>query len=205
MEPQKQPDNTEAAVDLTAEQAARVQPVSQQIIDDMATMLMPADGVSFDLAPLELATVVHMRDADLKLTTEVPLAFQGVLAALSGLSKVLQGSTFTEPHTQAEYAEIAQAMLAILAKAGVNTADQTSAAESLKSGEAELNALFAEKKLSAMEANYVFNSILSTFETMRLGAEKSLEESMERAQVKMLGITDITEASVGKLDSYLKS
>lgn len=189
--------------DLGKEQTDRVLPVAQGVLEDMATMLIPEDGVSFDMAPLELATIHRMLVGDLNITTEVPLAFQYVVSGLTGLTQALAECTYYEPHTQADYAAASRKILAIITKAQLG--DTATAAESLKSAKAELEALFAEKKLSAIDVRYIVNSIMSSYQTMQLGAEKSIEESMARAQAKAFGVEDTVDVTVGQLDKYLNS
>jgi hypothetical protein len=190
--------------DLEAEQVSRVMPVAQGVLEDMATMLIPEDGISFDLAPLELAIITRLLKGDLNITTEVPLAFQYVLSGITGLTQALAGCTYHEPHTQADYADASRRILAIMAKVQPKLGDTATAATSISEAKAELEALFAEKQLSAIDVRYIVNSIMSSFETVRNGAEKSIEESMERAQAKSFGVEGVQDVTMGKLDTYLQ-
>lgn len=190
--------------DLAKEQADKVTGVAQGLLEDMATMLMPLDGKTFDLKPLELATLARILAADLKLQTEVPLTFQYTTSGITGLLQILQDCTYHEPHTQADFAEAAREILAILAKAKASLGDTATVAESLASVKAELETRFADKQLSAIDVRYILNSITSTFDTLRNGVEKSIEESMERAQAKAFSVESVQDVSMGKLDSFLK-
>lgn len=180
-----------AGADLEKQQNERVAPVVQGILEDATTMLIPEDGVSFDLSELELATIQRLLNGDLNITTEVPLAFQGVLGAFANLTNVLQDCAYAEPHSQADYARVSRAILSIVAQ---------TKPEDMKPA---LETLFAENKMSAIDVRYIVSSITSTFETMRLGAEKSIEESMERAQAKSFGVESVQDVTMGKLDAYL--
>jgi hypothetical protein len=46
---------------------------------------------------------------------------------------------------------------------------------------------------------------MSSFETMRNGAEKSIEESMERAQAKSFGVESVQDVTMGKLNTFLEA
>lgn len=194
-----------APVDLAAQQTERVSTVADAILGDLGTLLIPEDGVTFDLAPLELATIQHLLDGDLNITTEVPMAFQYVMSGFTGLSQVLADCTFHESHTQEDYAHAAREILVILAKAGTALGDTATAAAGLQAAKEELEALFATEQLSSIDMRYIMSSIVSTFQTLQNGVEKSVEESMERAQAKSFGVQSVQDVTMSKIDTYLKS
>ncbi|MBK3666180.1 hypothetical protein JJE66_33785 [Bradyrhizobium diazoefficiens] len=203
--PKTTPEAGPAAPDLAKQQTDKVQPVAQGILEDMTTMLIPEDGVSFNMDALELATIKRFLDADLNITTDVPLAFQYVVSGLTGLSQVLAHCAYPEPHTQVDYAEAARAVLAIIAKANAELGDTATAAQSLQAAKADLEALFADKNMSAIDVRYIVNSIMQSFQSLQLGTEKSIEESMSRAQAKAFGVGDVIDVTMGKLDAFLNA
>jgi hypothetical protein len=180
-------------------------PVARALMDEMAISLMPKDPNQLvDYKEIKLKTLSLFLDADLNVATEVSYIPQLILTVLSGLNAAVHGCAI--PLTdEARYSEIASKILGILAKAqipfGSLTPDELTS--SFAPVQDQLNALFAEEKLSLMEVRYVMDQLFDSFKTFTSELSQAIENATRRAESKALGIDEMDDLTLKKLNDFL--
>ena len=181
-------------------------PVVYGMIDDMAAGLIPEDGISFDLQALEMKVLQRAFDADLNVTTENPYIFQLALGVLGALNATVSQATFT-PIDDVRFARIARKILGFLkdAKVRLNPPAESDVAADFAPIKEQVNTLFAEEKITALEARYLMTSILEAFKNLQTGFMTSVENSSAKAEAKLFGVQEMSDVTMGTLDKVLKS
>lgn len=192
-------------VDLDKEREERCYPVVRGILTDMATDLLPQNGAEQNYTPLLMKVLGRSLEADLNLQMENPFLFQTLLGVIVGLNSTVMECT-TVPIDDVRYAAIGKRILGIVAtadiKLGTLTPEETTA--TFAPVKEQLNALFAEEKLSWMEVKYVMDSILAAVKEAEQRFSISIDQSLQKAEAKAMGVHDMSDLTMKHLDKFLK-
>lgn len=198
----------EPVVDLEAVRDARVVPVAQGVLEDIASEAAAANIENqSDISGVMSKILIRTLEADLNLTTENTYVFQLVLGAYGALSSVIQNSKMREID-EARFARIGSQVLGILAKANVpmgtkvKSEDQVAALEALKP---ELEAVWAAEDLSWLEIKYVLEGVFRGLKTVENNFSVNVEMSLKRMEAKILGVADMSDVTMKKLDETLRA
>lgn len=198
----------EPVVDLEAVRDARVVPVAQGVLEDIASEAAIANIENqSDISGVMSKILIRTLEADLNLTTENTYVFQLVLGAYGALSSVIQNSKMREID-EARFARIGSQVLGILAKANVpmgtkvKSEDQIAALEALKP---ELEAVWAAEDLSWLEIKYVLEGVFRGLKTVENNFSVNVEMSLKRMEAKILGVADMSDVTMKKLDETLRA
>lgn len=182
-------------------------PIAQEILNDLATDMIPDDAnVKVDYNPILLKILARTFEADTNIATENSYLFQVLLGVFSALNRTVQECT-TVPIDDVRYGVISKKILAIVAKAKVRMGAVTpeeSIADFAPIKE-ELNGLFAEEKLSMLEIKYMMDNIFESFNAVQTGFNMNVEQSSRRAEAKLFKLEDMVDLSMKKLDDVLRA
>lgn len=192
--------------DLEKEREERCYPVVRGILTDIATDLLPQNGASQDYTPLLMKILHRSLDANLNLQMENPFLFQTLLSLIVGLNTTVMECQ-TVPIDDARYAAIGKRILGVVAtadiKLGTLTPDEVTT--TFAPVKEQLNALFAEEKLTWMEVKYIMDSILGAVKEAEQRFTISIDQSLQRAEAKAMGVADMSEITMQHLDRFLKA
>lgn len=195
----------EGEVDLEKAREERCYPVVRGVLTDMATDLLPQGGAEQNYTPLLMKILGRSLDANLNLQMENPFVFQTLLGVIVGLNTTVMECT-TVPINDARYASIGKRILVIVAtaniKLGTLTPEETTA--TFAPVKEQLNALFAEEKLSWMEIKYVMDSILAAVKEAEQRFTISIDQSLQKAEAKAMGVQNMSDLTMQHLDKFLK-
>jgi len=176
-------------------------PIAQAVLEGIAKNLLEDEGIkNTALGTLELTL-----GQDLNVSQDMTYIPQLVLGVLSGANATLQRCV-TTPLDIERYKGIAKKMLVILAEAKLPMnikADQIEAA--FVGVKEKFDALFAEEKLNSLETKYVMDSIFDAFAAFNNMLSASVENSMEKATAKVLGIENTNDLTMKQLDTILRT
>lgn len=197
-----------AAEDLDAIRDARVVPVAKGVLQDIAAEMSTADlSKDTDFTQLLIKILHRSLDADLNLTTENPYIFQLILGTFTAFSTVLQKAKIT-PTDDVRYAKIGREMLVLLAGVDVPMGTKVTPADQEKAIEAiqpQLEAIFEREKLTWLELKYILEGMLQSFKLNEQMFSGNVQRSVEKMEAKILGIDQMTDLSMKKLDDTLKA
>ncbi len=185
----------------------KVIPVAKEILNDLAEKMMPEDAnASVDYNPVIMSILQRSLDADLNVTTENPYIFQLILKVFSGLNAAVQLAE-VRPIDDVRFGAIAKKILQITASANLTFGDITDEAQAAEFTPVreQLNKLVREEDLSMMEIKYIMDSIFAAFGQVNTIFLASVEQSTKKMEAKILGIEDMTDLSMKKLDETLKA
>lgn len=194
------------AVDLDKARDERVFPVAKDILAYMADMMIPQNGEETNYGPLVIKMQKRALEADLNLTTDNPYVFQLLLGVVSGLnSTVLEANTV--PIDDTRFGAITKKVLAIVSSADIPLGNFTPDEVKVQFApvKEKINILFAEEKLSWMEVKYVMDSLLAAFKEVEQIYSINVDKSLQRAEAKAMGVEDMSDITMGKLNDYLLS
>lgn len=181
-------------------------PVARGIINDMAISLVPDDAnKKVDYNPIVKSMLERTLEADLNIATENTYIFQLILTAFAGLNKTVQECE-TVPIDDVRYGTIAKKILSILATANISLLTKTPEQEAIEFApvKEQLNALFAQEKLSMLEVKYVMDNIFDSLSAVQNSFMLGVTSSAERAEAKLFGIEAMSDLTMKKLDDVLK-
>lgn len=198
----------EAPVEKDADQLRdeKCIPVARKMFESVAAKMIPEDANEVvDYNPVLIDLLTEGLAADLNMTTETPYVFQLMLGILSGLNRTVQKATVT-PIDDVRYGKIGRKILQITADANVTlgsvTVEQTDA--DFASALEQINALFAEEKLTMMEVKYIMDNIFESFTAVNNGFSASTEQSFKLAEEKLWKVQDMTDVTMGLMDRVMK-
>jgi hypothetical protein len=138
------------------------------------------------------------------LEAENPYLFQLILGVVQNLnSTILQCATV--PIDDVRYGRIAKQILDIVATANITLGGMTPEQVTIEFApiQEQLNALFAEEKLSWMELKYVMETVLTALKTVEQIFAVNIDRSLQRAEAKAIGVADMSDITMSKLHDYL--
>jgi hypothetical protein len=192
-------------VDLDAEQDARCAPVAQGILEDMANSESVSDKSQF--AQVIMGVLKRALDANLNVAMDNPFVFQILLKAVGAFNNAITATKMT-PLDDARYGRIAHELLKVFASAHVpmgNKVTEDQIKEALAAVQPQFDAIFEREKLNTLEVRYILEGVLKTTQTLQGFFTRSIEESVDRMEEKILQIGHKTELTMGKLDDILKT
>lgn len=201
-------DVAKLAPDLEAARDAKVFPVARAVLADMAELLIPEDAnEKVDYNPIVLKTLQRSLDADFNITMEAQYLFQLILGVFSGLNVTVQGVlNEAKPLDDVRYGNIARRILKSVADANVTlggvTQEQT--ITDFAPVQAVIKQIFAEEQLTRLEVKYIMDNLFESFNTVNNAYSAQLERSTADAECKVLGINDMSELTLGRVDEILK-
>jgi hypothetical protein len=197
----------DTTLDLDKVRDEKCIPIAREVMKDIATTLLPEDAnVLIDYNPIILKVLQRNLDNDLNIKIETPYVFQLILGALAGLNKTVQECTAV-PIDDIRYGKIGNKILSILAESNIRLGNVTpeEVDADFADVKVKINELFSEEKLSMMEVKYIMDNIFEAFKVMNAGFNQSLENSVERAEAKLLGIEFMSDLTMKKLNDVLVS
>lgn len=193
-------------IDLEKEREDRCYPVVRGVLTDMATDLLPQAGAEQNYTPLLTKILGRSLEANLNLQMENPFVFQTLLGIVVGLNTTVIECT-TAPIDDARYGAIGKKILSIVSTAdirlGTLTPEETTA--TFVPVKEQLNELFAAEKLSWMEVKYIMDSILAAIKEVEQRFTVSIDQSLQKAEAKAMGVQDMNDLTMQHLDKFLKA
>lgn len=181
-------------------------PVARKMFAAIADKMIPEDANTVvDYNPVLIDLLTEALGADLNMTTENPYVFQLMLGMLSGLNLTVQKATVA-PIDDVRYGRIGRQILKFVADANVTlgsvTPEQTEAdfAPVLD----QINALFAEEKLTMMEVKYIMDNMFESFTAVNNGFSSSTSTSFKLAEEKLWKVQDMSDVTMGLMDKIMK-
>lgn len=181
-------------------------PVARKMFAAVAEKMIPEDAsVVIDYNPVLIDLLTEALAADLNMTTETSYIFQLMLGVLAGLNATVQKAT-TLPIDDVRFGNISRKILQIVSDANVTigsvTPEQTEAdfAPVLE----QINALFAEEKLTMLEVKYIMDNMFESFTAIQNGFHGSTEKSFKLAEEKLWKVQDMTDITIGLVDKVMK-
>lgn len=195
-------------VDLEAQRDERVVPVAQGVLADMASEIASTDVNSdTDFTAILVKILQRTLAADLNLITENPEIFKNILGVYSAFSTVVQKSVHASDE-DVRFGKIGREMMALLVKANIpmgmkaTPALQAAAAEAIQP---DLEAIFARENLTWLEIKYILEGLFRSLKSIEQLFSVNVERSVKHMEAKILGIDDMTDLTMGKLDETLKA
>ena len=197
-----------AGPDLEQERDDRVIPVSQGILEDMAGMEQAPD-VNDRSEFTKVITSILKRSlaADLNLATDNSYMFQLVLGAFGAFNQTVMSCKMAESEDK-RYSKIAHEMMSLLAGAKVpmgmkvKTEDQVAALESIKP---QLEEIFAREMLTKLEVTYILEGLMNALKVTERVYSQNIGQSVNIMEAKILGLEDMTDLTMQKLDWALST
>lgn len=185
-----------------------VVPIAREVFADIAKS-MPSETEEANADYTELLTGILTRslNADLNLTTDNPYLFQLVLGVYGAFSTTVQKCSMPKVDEE-RFSRIAGQMMRMVAGASVpmgkdvTPADQETALEAIQP---ELEALFARENLTSVEITYILQNIFRSLKTTQELFSGNIDRAVNRMEAKILGLNDLTELTMSKLDETLKA
>lgn len=196
----------EAKPDLEKERDARVIPVAQGILEDIAGQNTATDiNDKSEFSNLIIKILNRALTADLNLTTDNSYAFQLVLGAYGAFNQVVMASKMAESQN-VRYNAIAHEMMALFAKTNVPMGMSVTSEEQVKVLQViqpDLEALFARENLTQLEISYILEGMMNALKVTEQVFSTSIQESVERMEAKILQIDNMTDLTMSKLNEVL--
>ena len=193
--------------DLEAIRDERVIPVVKGMLADFAESLPTGDDTkNSDFTTALIKVLQRTLDADLNLTTENPYIFQLGLGVLSAFNDVV-GECEKAPAEDERYGRVASRMMALLVQADVPMGTNVTPVqqkEALQSIKPQLQEIFLAENLTSLEISYILEGILRSFKTLEELFSGNVQRSVNRMEGKILGLEDITDLTMSKLDETLQ-
>lgn len=198
----------EPSVDLEADRDARVAPVAQGVLEDIATetTIASADNKT-DFTGIISKLVNRTLDADLNLTTENPYIFQLVLGTYGALSNVIQSSKMVAID-DLRFSRIGAQILTLLANAKVpmgtkvKTEDQIAALQAIVP---DLEAIWAAENLTWLEIKHILEGVFRSLKALESNFSTNIDAAVKIMECKILGIADMSDLTMKKLDETLRA
>ncbi len=195
-------------VDLETLRDARVVPVAQAVLVDMAGEIASTDvNADTDFTSVLVKVIQHALAADLNLTTENPYLFQLILGAYGAFSTVVQKCKVADAQ-DLRYGNIGREMMGLLAGANVPMGTKITSDEQIKALEViqpQLEAVFARENLTWLEVKYILEGLFRSLKATEQLYTNNIGRSVDRMECKILGIEDKTDLSMKKLDATLQA
>lgn len=198
----------QAGPDLEVLRDEKVIPVARGVLQDMAGEIASTDvNADTDFASILVKILTRALAADLNLTTENPYIFQQILGAYAAFSSVVQKCKVSEAQ-DVRYSNIGREMLVLLANSNVpmgtkvTPEEQETALEAIKP---ELEAIFAQENLTWLEVKYILEGLFRSLKATEQLYSSNVEMSVKRMEAKILGIEDMTDLSMTKLNETLQA
>lgn len=196
-----------AAPDLEALRDEKVVPVARGVLTDMAGEIAATDiNAATDLTSVIIKILKRGLAADLNVTTENPYVFQLVLGAYAAFSGTIQKCKVTDT-PDARYGKIGGELLTLLANANVPMGtkvikqEQEAATDALQS---QIEDIFARENLTWLEVKYILEGLFRSLKSIEQVYSSNIELSVKRMEAKILGLGDMTDLSMAKLDEMLQ-
>lgn len=181
-------------------------PVAKGVLSDMAETMIPVDASKVvDYNPVLTKVLERSLEADLNIEMENPYIFQLLLGVFASLNKVAQ-TCVVIPMDDIRFGKIQKKILEIVVSANVRmgeVSEEEKDADFVPVKE-QLDALFAEEKVTISELKYIMDNILESFKDVQMIFAANVEQSTSRAIAKAFKLEDITELSMKKLNNVLK-
>lgn len=194
--------------DLDAERDIRVIPVAQGVLKDLAGQSAALDINDRSEFTNVIAKIVNrFIDADLNVTMDNPYVWQLIISIFAAFMQVVMESKMAEPQDE-RYSKIAHEMMALIAGVtvpigmGVKTEDQVAALQSIKP---QLEEIFAREMLTRLEVMHIMEGLMNAMKVTNQTVERHVQDGVERMEAKILKLNDLSELTMGKLDTTLKT
>lgn len=185
----------------------RVAPVVKGVLEDLAASLPTTDITpQSDFTTVLIKVLQRTLDADLNLTMENPYVFQLALGVLSAFNDVVMECKKADPQDE-RYARVASRMMALMVSANVPIGMKVTAdaqKEALRAIKPQLEEIFLAESLTSLEVSYILEGVLRSFKMIEQLFSGNVDRSVNRMEAKILGLEDITDLSMKKLDETLQ-
>lgn len=198
----------EETPNLEQERDARVLPVVQGVIEDLSgidTAVKVNDRSEF--TNVLISIIKRALAADLNLTTDNPYVFQLVLGAFGAFNQFVM-SCKTVDSEDLRFSKIAHEIMVLFSGAKipfgmtVKTEDQVTALESIRP---QMEEIFAREMLTKLEITYILEGLLNAVKVTEQVFSQNVEDSVKRAEAKILQIPDMMDLTMTKLDWALQT
>lgn len=178
-------------------------PIAKIIFGEMSNSLVGSTDNQKDLA---LKVLSVMLANDLNIDTEVSYVPQLILRTLSELNTTFQTADVIA-EDDIRYASIANKILKIVSDSNIRMDDATpeEMIAEFEPVKIKLNELFIEEKLTKLELSYIKDMIFDSFTELNNLVQNSIANAAKKAEEKALGVENMSDLSLKRLDEFLKS
>lgn len=198
----------EPKVDLEALRDEKVIPVVRGVLTDMAGEIASTEiNANTDFTSLLTKVLQRGLNADLNLTTENPYVFQLVLSVYGAFSSVVQGCKVADTPDE-RYGSIGRELLTLMASVEVPLGGKTTPdaqATALKVLQPQIEEIFARENLTWLEVKYIMEGLFRSLKATEQLYSSNVERCLKTMEAKILGIEDMTDLSMKKLDQTLQA
>lgn len=194
--------NTTEDIDLEKKRDERCFPIAMNIFKELPLGLMVDDVKQKEL---QLKSLSAMLSADLNVSIEVSYVSQVILGVIAGLNATIQ--TCGLLNDEERYDSIAREILEIVAGeisnitlGKVTPEDVTRDFVGVKD---KLISLFKRENLSQIEVKYVMDNVFTKYTVLNNAVQNSITDSTRRMESKILGIDDMSDLTLKKLNEEL--
>lgn len=197
-----------AAPDLEALRDEKVIPVARGVLVDMAGEISSTDvNEDTDFTSILVKILRRGLAADLNLVTDNPYVFQLILGSYSAFSSIIQKCKFSEAQ-DIRYSNIGRELMGILSSTDVPMGTKVTAKEQEAAFEAvqdQIQAIVDREKLTWLEMKYIMEGLFRSLKSTEQLYNNNVDLSVKRMEAKILGLEDITDLTMSKLDATLQA
>ena len=153
---------------------------------------------------LVLKSLSVMLEKDLNIETEVSYVSQIILKSLAMMNEVFQTSNVL-PVDEGRLNNIANKIIGIIANGDVKTDTKVELPENWSTVKEEINQLLNDENVTKLELDYIKDLIFNSFTNFNNTLSNSIMMATEKAESKALGVEQMSDLSLKKLDEFLKS
>lgn len=194
--------------DLEALRDEKVIPVARGVLTDMAGEISSTDvNEDTDFTSILVKILRRGLAADLNLVTDNPYVFQLILGSYSAFSSIIQKCKFSEAQ-DIRYSNIGRELLGILSSTDVPMGTKVTAKDQEAAFEAvqdQIQAIVDREKLTWLEMKYIMEGLFRSLKSTEQLYNNNVDLSVKRMEAKILGLEDITDLTMSKLDATLQA
>lgn len=193
---------------LDQERDDRVIPVAQGVLEDLAGQTASLDiNDKSEFTNVIVKILNRSLDADLNVVQDNPYVWQLIISVFGAFTQVVMDSKMADSQ-DARYSSIAHEIMTLLAGAKVpmgmkvTTQDQVAALQSIKP---QLEEIFAREMLTRLEVTHILEGLMNAMKVTNQVFENNVNSATNRMEAKILQIDDLSDLTMKKLDSTLKT
>lgn len=194
--------------DLEAARDARVIPVTQGVLEDIAGLNAISDMKDkSEFTNLVINVIKRALDADLNVASDNPYVFQLALGAFGAFNQFVMSCKMAESQ-DVRYSTIAHELMSLFVGAkvpmgmNVKTEEQVAALEPIRS---QIEEIFARESLTNLEVSFILEGLLNALKITHQTFSDHIQQATDRMESKILQLEYVSDLSMRKLDDTIKT
>lgn len=191
--------------DLDKLRDEKVIPVAKMVLNDLAVGMIPTgEDIVGNFQEVTMQIMRRALDADFNILLENTYLFQLLTTVLGQFTTTMLECDMAQPD-DARYITLAKEVLTILAteNIAIGELDEEKFKASFADVKSRLNDLFAHENLNFFEVKYIMANIMQSYSTVQQTFSNGVDNSVKRMETKILGIEDMSDLTMKKLDETL--